>query len=51
MKFLPSFKSLKQKLGVAIYYGAIPIMIIVGIKSAMNSIDELEQTVQNAANA
>lgn len=42
MKFLPSVNSIKEKVGVAIYYGAVPLMILVGIRSAMNAQQEME---------
>ena len=43
MKFLPSLKTLKQRIGEAVYYGAVPIMIFVGIKCALNSTQEMEE--------
>jgi hypothetical protein len=43
MKYIPSYKSVKEKLGFAVYYFAVPIMIVVGIRCARNSAREIEE--------
>jgi hypothetical protein len=43
MKNMPTLKSIKQKIGTLIYYGAVPVMILVGIRSAMNAQKEMEE--------
>lgn len=46
MKFLPSLQTLKQKIGEAVYYGAVPIMLILGIRCALNATQEMEEMAQ-----
>jgi hypothetical protein len=43
MNYVPSVQTVKEKIGFAVYYFAVPIMMYVGYRCAVNAPKEMEE--------